>query len=86
MRIFTVPAEYASYFESEVSRLAEHVRLDAFRREHGEAPTIPDIALDEKRRQPAFVVVGVGSDSLLEGVSKAAEQARARGRREKRTA
>lgn len=84
MRIFAIPATYATTLEADVSRTIEEVRIDMFRRANGHAPSIPDWFLDEKEKGTVFVVVGVASDRLFSAVAKAAELAREEEQRAKK--
>lgn len=79
MRIFNVPSRYRNILEGSISRAVEEIRLDEFRREHGEKPMIDDCFLsDDDKKLDAFVVVGVATDRLLDAVASAAEKAGAR--------
>jgi hypothetical protein len=78
MRIFTLPRKYAATLEGIVSRAVDEIRMDQAKRDRGEEPQLPDFSIDDSLPGNAFVVVGLATDSLVEGVTQACDKARDR--------
>lgn len=77
MRSFAAPAAYEGMIEGRIAELFDEVRRDMYRREHGDPPLIPDMAIDRGRTGLAITVVGHADDNLIDGVRQAAAKGRA---------
>lgn len=65
MEVFSVPSRYAAEVEAAVRRAVEVVRMDIWRRQNGQQPLVPDMAIDAAKRGETVILVGLDADRLV---------------------